>query len=140
MASDPVVLIYNRWRAIEDAAAVVEKQHTDLRADFVRRYGECWASDEGYDRWERDPRRPELTALTAECNDLADKSTSQIDAMQVTPATSVEGIYCKMLVALDVWSFIERPSVDPEDVEYHDTMTVAFLRDAARVLGGRAGG
>jgi hypothetical protein len=33
----------------------------------------------------------------------------------------------------NVWRFIEKPGIE---AEYQDHMTVAFLRDAVRVLGG----
>ena len=131
--ADPVLALYAKWQAVVDQLAIVNERHVGLRADFVRRYGETC---ERPDAWDRDPRRAELDALTVQHTELSDESTALVDLMQATPATSIEGIRCKMLVALNVWKFIERPAAN---IEYQDEMTVAFLRDAVRVLGGGSG-
>ncbi len=132
---DPVVALFAKWRATEDAIAGLDPKHTELRAAFVSQYGEMLKPGSDVDGWRNDPRRGELGDLTEAVNDLCDESTALIDAMMETPAASLEGIRCKMIVGLDVWKFIERPNVE---AEYHDDMTVAFLRDAVRVLGGSA--
>ena len=132
-APDPVVALYAKWRATEDAIAALNPKHAELRNAFVACYGEMGKPGSNAKGWINDPRRGELGDLTAEVNDLCDESTALIDAMMETPAASLEGVRCKMIVGLNVWKFIERPGVE---AEYQDDMTVAFLRDAVRVLAG----
>ena len=137
---DPVVALYARYRAIEDEEAVVSERHDAMRSGFVQRHGDIRFDDvAAYAAWKSDPLRAELDALRERSNALCDASSDLLDAMTATPATSVEGIRCKLVAALDVWSFIEAPGFDPDRIEYQDTLTVAFLRDAVRVLGGSAG-
>ena len=130
---DPVLAIYAKWRALEDAGAIMDKQHDELRADFVRLYGESWKDGGG--AWKNDPRNSELAALTAQCNDLNDQSTDLLDVMTETPATSLEGVRCKLLATIHVLKFIEKPNAE---AEYHDIMALAVMRDAVRLLGGSA--
>ncbi len=130
---DPVVALFAKWRATEDALATLDTKHTALRHVFVARYGEILEADGAVAGWYNDPHRAELDRLTDAVNDLCDESTAVIDAMMEMPATSLEGIRCKLIVGLDVWKFIEKPGIE---AEYHDDMTVAFLRDAVRVMGG----
>ena len=130
---DPVVALFAKWRATEDAIAGLDPKHTELRNSFVSQYGEMLKPGSDTDGWLSDPRRGELGDLTQAINDLCDESTALIDAMMETPATSLEGVRCKMIVGLNVWTFIEKPGIE---AEYQDHMTVAFLRDAVRVLGG----
>ncbi len=135
VGSDPVVAFYAKWQATENAIAALNSKHVELRNAFVARYGDMGHQGSNDEGWRNDPRAGQLHGLTQALNDACDESTGFIDAMMETPATSLEGIRCKMIVGLDVWRFIERPGVE---AEYHDDMTVAFLRDAARLLGGSA--
>ena len=130
---DPVLARYAKWRALKDAEAIVNKQHDELRADFVRRYGECW--EDGGDAWGRDPRHSELDALLERCNDLNDQNTDLLDVLAETPATSLEGVCCKLIATVDVLKFMEGPNAE---LKYHETMALAVMRDAVRVLGGSA--
>ena len=137
---DPVVALYARYRAIEDEGAGVSERHNTMRAGFVQRHGDiCFGDVSAYAAWKSDPLHAELDALRERSNTLCDTSTDLLDAMMATPATSVEGVRCKLAAALHVWRFIEAPGFDPDRIEYQDTLTVAFLRDAVRVLGGSPG-
>jgi hypothetical protein len=130
---DPVLALYAKWRMVEDEEAIVGKRHSELRAVLVQRHGEPTGFVSAQKLWGDDHIFAESSAACERSNDLCDESVGLIDAMMETPATSLEGLRCKFIVALDVWKFIEKPGVE---AEYHDDMTVAFLRDAVRVLGG----
>ena len=134
-ASDPVVAIYVKWRAVEDAETIADDRFSELRAILVQRYGEA-GEVSANEAWGRDPIYAEFEANRNKSNELSDEVADLVDAMMETPATSLEGIRCKMLTALEVWKFIELPNAREPD--HTDTMTVAFLRDAVRVLGGSA--
>ena len=133
--TDPVVALYAKWRALEEAEVIVIKQQEALRAYFVRRYGELKPAESTHQAWGSDPRHPELTALTRQCIDMSSDSTDALDALAETPATSLQGIHCKLLATISMLQSIEPPHVE---MDYHDTIALAVLRDAARVLAGSA--
>ena len=132
-SADPVVALYAKWRAVEDQYAALDQQHVALRGAFVAQHGEILEVADAVAGWCNDSRRADLTTLTDRCNDLSDESAALIDIMMEMAATSLEGIRCKLIVGLDVWKFIEKPGAEPD---YAAWTTVAFLRDAVRVLGG----
>lgn len=128
---DPILAIYAEWRGLEDEHAIVERQHTMLRGDFVRLYGEFQPNDA--QAWNSDPRQAELSRLTERSNELLDLEVDQLDALRETPATSLEGIRCKLLAAVKVHSFVERRDDEPE---FHDELSLSAMREAVRMLGG----
>ena len=132
---DPVITLYAKWRALEDAETIVSKRQEELRAYFVSRYGELKGSQSTHQAWGSDPQHSELTALTRQCIDMCSDSTNALDALAETPATSLQGIYCKLLATISLLQSIESPHVE---MDFHDTIALAVLRDAARVLAGSA--
>ena len=132
---DPVVAIYNRWRALEDEQAPVELRLDDVINEMTQRNGDHWAIVGRRQAWCADPAYPEFEALSDRSDELNEAASVLLDAMAACPATSIQGIACKMLAALEVWRFLDGSNRDPE---YHEEMTVAFMRDAVQVLGGSA--
>ncbi len=134
--ADPVVALYAEWRANQAAGDAAEQRHTELWALMVARYGESRGHKPAAELWGADPLYGEMDDARQRSDDAQTANCDVLDAIEATPATSLEGIQCKLLVALDVWRFIERPNAEPE---YHETATVALLRDAARFIGAGAG-
>ena len=132
---DPILALYAKWRALEDTIAVQEAQHRELRQAMVTVHGEPMEGSANYAAWIADPRHSALGQATGEINALCDQSTDLLDEMTETPATSLQGIQCKLLATVSALKFIENPTVE---AEYHDTMALAVMRDAVRVLGGSA--
>ena len=135
--ADPVVAMYAQWQALEDRNTVLSARHSEIRDAMVARHGELrgYCDNAIHAAWQADPRWPALDTATQEVNDLCDQSTDLLDVMTETPATSLEGVRCKLLAAVHVLKFIERPGFE---AECHDTMALAVMRDAVRVLGGSA--
>ena len=132
--TDPVVTLYAKWRTVMDAEIVADNRFSELRALLVQRYGETNMTV-AIKAWKRDSVYAEFEANRNKSNELSNENVDLLEVMQAMPATSIEGIRCKLLAALETWKFIEQPHIAPDP---HEAMTVAFLRDAVRVLGGSA--
>ena len=87
----------------------MNKRHEELRAYFVRHYGEIKGSESIHQVWGSDPHHPELAALTSQCIDMGDDSSNLLDALAETPATSLQGIYCKLLATISLVESIDQP-------------------------------
>lgn len=131
--ADPVLALYTEWKAIKNANDALHVRHKTFRLAFVRRYGEMLKPGSDVKGWLNDPHCVELDTLTQQCNDLSDHECEALDALIAMPATSAQGIACKVDAMLNLWRFVEHK--DPDNVEEHESLTVAVLRDAARVLG-----
>ena len=134
-SADPILALYAEWRANQAAGDAAEQRHTELRALMVARYGESRGQTWAAELWGADPLYGEMDDARQRSDDAQNANCDVLDAIEATPATSLEGVQCKLLVALNVWRFIERPNAEPE---YHETVTVALLRDAARFMGAGA--
>ena len=135
LSEDPIIALYTRWRAVEDEQAVAEQRHTALIAELTHRHGD--RQDMGTERARQaDPAYSECGLCRARSDELNEEITRLLEVMIALPATSIEGIVCKMRAALEVWTFVDRRDYGPE---FHEEMTIAFMRDAARMLGGSVG-
>ncbi len=129
---DPILAIYAKWRALENTIAVQEAQHNELRQAMVNLYGDPLKGTANYAAWRADSRQPALVQATSEVKNRCDEASELLDVMIETPAASVQGVHCKLSATISVLKFIEKRD---REAEYHETMALAVMRDAARVLG-----
>jgi hypothetical protein len=131
---DPVVALYARWHAAWTACHDAGERHAALRAAFVRRHGEIMGTNLSvWTAWGADPRHAELQWLRSESDRWNNEATDILDILAETPAVSAEGAVCKVRVLAATWAYIESPDGKHD---FHEEMTLAFVRDAVRVLDG----
>ncbi|MFP5248851.1 MAG: hypothetical protein ACLGP3_03385 [Acidobacteriota bacterium] len=131
-ADDPVLALYQRRKAIEAAQAVIDRQVHALRAELVERWGKRQRDVSFAEQCGQDPAFPEFNRLCNESDRLNGESTALIDCMMKMPATSAAGVLVKLRLALEVW-----PSGrSDEELEYHEAVALACMRDAVRLLEG----
>ena len=133
--ADPVVALCAKWLALEAANKIANERHLELRNMLVSRYGECKGYVFAQDHWGHDPSYPEFSAVTDRSDELGDAAADTMDLIMDTPAASIEGVRCKVMVLAETWAYIERRDSEPE---WHETVTLAMLRDAARFMGAGA--
>ena len=131
----PVVALYAEWRVLDDARKVADKQHFEMRTALVNRYGECTRSLLATAAWKRNPIYREFAALNLRSTEMGNTAADVLDVLMDTPAVSMEGVRCKLLILAEVWAFIERQADEPD---HHEIMTLVFARDAVRFMGAGA--
>jgi hypothetical protein len=109
--ADPVLDLYQRWRAVEAASDAAEGRlaitRTSLTKQGVRR-------------------------LIEECDRLNGESFDILETVTATPATSQAGALAKLRMAAEIW-----PRTRPlEEFEFHEGVAHDAILDAARLFGG----
>jgi hypothetical protein len=131
-AEDPVLVLYRRYREVEDAGDVVHARWKILRARLVEKFGEprdlpCTAAS----LWEHDPSYAELVAVGVEADRLVAVSTDMVQQMMKTPAATLPGLLAKMTVGMSLWA----PAKPADLQDFDEEAARAFMADAVRLLG-----
>jgi hypothetical protein len=126
---DPVIILYQRYRELEDTLSPVFGRTEAIRAGLVERWGEVIGRESALERWGHDPAYAELLRVGAETDRLSNAIFELTNKMVETPATTLAGIRAKMQVGLDVW-----PTGEDMADDYHETAALAFMKDALRLL------
>jgi hypothetical protein len=112
-AEDPVLVLYRRYREVEDAG-----EPRDLP---------CTAAS----LWEHDPSYAELVAVGVEADRLVAVSTDMVQQMMKTPAATLPGLLAKMTVGMSLWA----PAKPADLQDFDEEAARAFMADAVRLLG-----
>jgi hypothetical protein len=123
-----------RWELFQTTrrlAARADEAAYDLRSSLVDRYGDLTSEKEAAELWGHDPQYALLGPANAESDAMSWAETDRIDELLAYPADSVADLAVKLAAVLYVWRQIR--SLETE-AEYHETLAMAFLNDAEKVL------
>lgn len=117
---DPVLPLYRRWRALEDAQLAAEaKYRASASMNDAPALGNA-------------PRDNETIRLMEEADRLNGETTDILEEIMQTPATTQAGALAKLRISAAVW-----PETRPaEHFEFHEEVARDAVLDAVRLFTG----
>jgi hypothetical protein len=126
---DPVLVLYQRFRELEDAISALEASSDSLRSQLIKRWGRPSGYPAAAHPWGHDPDFDQLSRNNRESDRLLYLSIDLTESITATPAVTLAGIRAKMQMCLDLW-----PDAGNACDEAHAEVAFAAIKDAVRLL------
>jgi hypothetical protein len=118
-ATDPVLALYRRYCAIDEAQWPIDRRLETLRAEIVARCGEPPSL-----AFDRDPDCPALRDMLRVSDRMGDTLCDLIEEMTETPAATPAGVAAKLRIGIAIMS----------TKAFQERVAHAFMTDALRFL------